>query len=210
MVNLSPGRGSLQSSMSMVEIVGKIPSAISRLGTLVERHEQIKNPVERRNAEMQIMETYFILQDYLGKFATDFLNGVGKALSNEEMYTLSAVYASARAKNPIKALILALENVKKKGEDISRKFKNEAGDEVRKNVVLRRLSDNIGNRVKKDADMRLASIQKKVQQHTRSIEQLMASKTSAPTKEQEQAIKQRLEMYKAMQGSQNQKTAARR
>lgn len=210
-INLSFFGKTPQTNLSMKEIADKIPYVMMEIGKLVERHDTLTNPVERVNVEMQIMEKFFILQDFFGKFGTAFLRSVGKKLSDREMQTLFSVYASAKAKEPLRGPLAALDNIKKKVSQICDNFRHESGDEMQKYYGLRRYSVEMKKGVQSDVNMRLASIQKKVQQQKKSIEGLMAGKTSTPTKEQEHAIRQRLEMYKAMQGSQNkQKTAARK
>lgn len=213
-LNLSLFGKTPQTNLSMKEITDKIPGIMMQLGELVERHDSLTNPVQRVNVEIQIMEKFFILQDFLGKFCTAFLRRAGQKLSDAEIRTLFLVYSTA--KEPLRGPLAALGNIRKKVSQICDNFRDEAGDEMEKYYGLRRYSVEMKKGVQSDVNARLASIQKKVQQQIglkdlRTADDVIKLRAVQPPKEQEQAIRQRLQIYNAMQGSKNkQETAARK
>ena len=178
MVGLSIGGKTPKTGLSMKEIADKTPYVMMELGKLVERHNTLTNPVERVNVERRIMEKFFAILDFLGKFGTAFLRSVGKRLSDREMQTLYQVYASAKAKDPIKGPILALENIKKKSNMISDDFRHQAEAEMKKYRGLRRYSNEIKKGVHSDVNARLSTIKKQLHQLSNNFKKVQSQANS--------------------------------
>jgi len=144
LVKISFGRKSVDTQLTMQEIVPKIHNITEHLNSLVKRHASVVDPFQRAGIERQIEEKFFALQNFNAKFGKAFLQRVdrnilyvSKLISNMAKRDIRSLFS--RYPNPEQAL----ENYRDLTKDNLQVFIREASEDRDKEHYLRRFAKDV-------------------------------------------------------------------
>ena len=193
MVRLSFGGRTVDTSLTMPEIVPKLHNITEHLNNLVKKHASAVDPFRKAQIETQIEEKFFALQDFTAKFGKAFLRRVGKNL----FYVTQSI--SDMAKKNINSLLSkyqnpdhALENYRKQIESNMKLFMDGESEERAKVHYLRRFAKDLGKKSNSTIGSAVKTIKQSIKRLKKQQENLQAGKKEPIIKPQQgQAIPRR-------------------
>lgn len=206
------GSRSIDTALSMKELVDKMHDVMRHLNSLVGTHTATTDPLARGNAEREIAEKFAILQDYSIKFGKAFLDRIDRdgSEANSLMSNMDVATLFTRWPNPANSL----ESYSKTTDEIIQIFRNDRYEDMKKAYVLRWFAVQ----VKKSKNSNIGAAKRAVAGKVAEVKKLIAAKQketarrNIPSHENVGALpadyKKRVEAWKKMQ--QRQPTSARR
>ncbi len=141
LVRLSFGGKTVETQLSLREIVNRLHNSIEILNSHVKKHADITDPMQRTKIESQIAEEISRFQVFNAKLRKAFLDRVlkdiqepSKLISDMDVRSLVARYPNYE---------LALENIRKQTENNLKRFRDEESEERLKAHYLRKLAQDI-------------------------------------------------------------------
>ena len=173
----SLGSKSIDTALSMKELVDKMHDVIRHINSLVGKHADITDPLTRGNIERQIAEKLAILQDYTIKFGKAFLdridrNGlyVNKLISNMDVRTLFT-----RWQNPPNAL----DTYSKDTDQTIQMFRTDRYEDMKKAYILRWFA----LQVKKSKNSNIGAAKRAVSSKITQVKKLIEAKRKEDAKQ---------------------------
>ena len=205
------GISSIDTALSMKELVDKMHAVMRHLNSLVGTHTATTDPLARGNAEREIAEKLAILQDYFIKFGKAFLDIIdrGGSEANRLMSSMDVAELFTRWPNPANSLKSYSEII----DEVIQMFRNDMYRDIKKAYVLLWFAVQ----VKKRKDSNIGAAKRAVAGKVAEVKKFIAAKQKAarrniPSHENVGALpadyKKRVEAWKKMQ--QRQPTGARR
>ena len=183
MVRLSFGGRTVDTRLSLREIVNRLHRSIELLNSLVKRHAASVEPVQRADIERQIIEEISRFDAFSTKLRKAFLDSVqkhildtSKLISSMDIHSLLSSYPNYDR---------ALENLRKQTENNLKRFRDEESEERAKAHYLRRFARSLIHKSNSNINAAKKRIKQKLKDLKKQQENLQAGKKKPIIKPQQ-------------------------
>lgn len=182
LVGLSFGGRTVDTQLSLKEIVNRLHRSIELLNSLVKRHAASAEPVQRSEIETQMIEEISRFEAFSTKLRKAFLDSVqkhildtSKLISSMDIHSLLSSYPNYDQ---------ALENLRKQTENNLKRFRDEESEERAKAHFLRRFARSLVHKSNSNISAAKKKIKQKLKDLKKQQEKLQAGRKEPAIKQQ--------------------------